>query len=237
MADDSVIGRFRNKSGAINYVRASMFENRPVPFETQGNLPIGMDLLQSIQATIREAFYEQLFNALIQGGKSMTVPEVEQRIAEKLILFAPIVARFQAEKLTPMIVRVFGIMQRNMMLPPLPPELQEAPSFEIEYVSKLAMAMKSIDINAIQQTLMMAQPYMQLDPSIMDNFNFNNITVGTAMRNNVPAEFMNSPDVVAQIRAQRAKQEEEMRQVEMINKMADSASKAKDVAQAQTQGA
>ena len=224
LPDDGVLGRFKMTPGAINYMRKNRWENQPTPFETKGDVGLGLEMIQAEAANIKEAFHNDLFDVL-SNRRNMTATEVVERIEEKLVLFSPIFARVSSEKLTRIIERAFHILNENGYLPPPPQVLLQYPEYKITYISKIALALKSIDINAVSDTLATVGPYMNFDPTILDNFNFNNITRGTAQRNNVPVDFMNSQEQIAAIREQRAEREAQEHAMEMANKAADVASK------------
>jgi len=224
MPDDSVINRLKLDSGAINYVRGANYENKPYPFESKGNINIGDVMVKDEREVIREAYYSDLWD-LLADKKNMTATEVMERVDNKLILFAPIFARLTSEKLSPMISRIYGIMSRMGLMPEPPEILREYPDYDIKYVSKVAMAIKMLDIDSTAQTLMMVQPYAQIDPTIMDNFNFNEITRGIAVRKGMPIEFINTPEQIEEIQGERAQAAQAQQQMDMISKGADAVTK------------
>lgn len=100
-----------------------------------------MEDLKEIQQRIRVGFFNDLFLMIAESRKDMTAYEVAQRQQEKLQVLGPITERWQNEYASPAIKRVFRIMERKRLLPPLPQSLQGVP-LGIEYVSLLAMAQK-----------------------------------------------------------------------------------------------
>jgi hypothetical protein len=224
LPDDGVIGNFNMSAGKLNYLRSSYYENKPVPFETKGNLPIGLEMIQQEMETINGAFYVDLFD-MLADRRNMTATEVIERVEEKLIMFAPMLARIQSEKLSPLIERGYGILARRNMLPPPPSILRENPEYEIQYVGKMALALKALDVSATQKTLMGLLEYVQVDPSIMENFDFNKITRGMAMRNGVPAEFMRTQEELDAMHEEQKKMQEQQMMMDQLSQGADVASK------------
>ena len=82
-------------------------------------------------------------------------------------LLGPVLGRLQAEYLQPLINRCFNILSRSKKLP-VPPEFMAKLDIEIEYVSPIAKAQRSGDVQSIVRMLEMMQPLMALDPTIMD---------------------------------------------------------------------
>lgn len=227
MPDDGSLEPFDTSAGALNYWRATSFNNKPEPLKLQPNIPIGLEMIQKVQEDIKEGFYNDVILAL-QDRQNMTATEVMQRVGEKLVMMLPIIGRVQTELLTPMINRCYRILAENKEIPPPPPVLQAYPSYEVVYLSKLAMAVKLLDVDATQDTLNAVAPLIQLSPEAMDVFNVDNIVRGTAYREGMPPEFLNSPDVVAQTREDRAKQMEQQQMMEQLPAMADGVSKMGD---------
>lgn len=217
--DDGVIGPFRTTPGALNYWRANAFQNKPEPWTFEGNLPIGLEMMNIEKKEIESAFYNDLFDILMDR-QNMTATEVIQRAKDKLILIAPAIGRIQGEKLSKVIHRSFRILGELGLLPPPPMALMEAPTYEVMYISKLAMAIKMLDINATTDTLSMVLPLAQTNPEIMDNFNFDEIVRGTAYRNGMPPEFINNLETVAGIRQSRAEQIQQQQMMEAAQPVA-----------------
>jgi len=225
MPDDGVVNDPNMNPGAIMYLRSSYYENKPVPFETRANIPIGLEMMQREEIAIHKAFYTELFDTLADR-KNMTATEVIERVERKLLLFVPIMARIQAEKITPLLHRCFGILSRIPgALPPLPQILQENPGYDIQYVGKMALALKSLDVAAIADTMMLIQPYAELNPEILRNFDFNAIARGVGLRKGVPQEFIVPQEVLDAENEAAAKKAEAQEQMAMMTQGADIISK------------
>lgn len=101
-----------------------------------------MEDLKDIQARIRTGCFNDLFLMMAQATKEMTAYEVAQRQQEKLQVLGPVIERFHNEFASPAIRRIFRIMERKKLLPPLPKSLQGVP-IAVEYVSMLAVAQRA----------------------------------------------------------------------------------------------
>lgn len=98
--------------------------------------------LKEIQIRIKTGFFNDLFLMMAQADKQMTAYEVAQKQQEKLQVLGPVIERFHNEFASPAIKRIFRIMERRKLLPPLPKSLQGEP-LAIQYVSALAVAQKA----------------------------------------------------------------------------------------------
>lgn len=224
MSDDSVVGDIDLGPGGLLYIRGSRWENRPQVLDMHSDVPIGLEMIEREQVTIRDMFYNEMFDAL--ANKSyMTKAEVIERVDLQMTLFAPILARVQSEKLSPTLHRCYGILARKGLLPPPPEVLLERPGYEVQYTGKLALALDELDVSAFRETMMEVQPLFEMNPNVADNFDPDAAVRGIALRKGVPQEFMKSQKEVADLREQRNEQMQQERQMEMINKSADAASK------------
>lgn len=222
--DDGVVSDPNMNAGDIIYIRSSYYENKPVTFEHKARLDIGIDLMDREEEAIHRAFYTELFDTL-QDRRNMTATEVAERVSEKLLLFIPIMARIQAEKITPMLERCLGIMMRNGMLPPPPEILLENPDYDIQYVGKMALALKGLDVSALVELLAVFEPYIQFAPEMLKNINFDRAFRGTALRKAVPIEFLNTKEELQAMIEAETKQAEEQARMDKVTQLADAGSK------------
>lgn len=103
-----------------------------------------------IQKRIKTGFFNDLFLMIAEAGKDMTAYEVAQRQQEKLQVLGPVTERWQNEFASPAIKRIFRIMERKGLLPPLPKDLIGIP-LGIEYISPLAMAQKAASTTSMER--------------------------------------------------------------------------------------
>jgi hypothetical protein len=226
--DDGVIGPVKTTPGALIHWRNNAFGNKPEELMSRANVPIGIELLNQERIEIERGFYVDLFEQLARRKAEMTATEVVERVREKLVLIAPAIGRLQQELFSPMIHRAFRILDTLGAIPPPPPSVAQYPQYEVYYVSKLAMAIKALEIDATQETLATVVPLAQYDPGVLDTFNWEAITRGTAHRNGMPAEFLHSPAVVAQMRQQKQQIQQAQQAAALAQQVADVAKTAKE---------
>jgi hypothetical protein len=154
---------------------------------------------------IESAFYvDQL---IMSQGPQMTATEVVQRTEEKMRLLGPVLGRLQAELLQPMIGRVYNLMVRQKAFSPAPDFMTNS-DIEIEYVSPLAKAQRSGDIQSALRMIELFMPLSQIDQSAMDYIDIDGMSRYLLKVLGVPASTIRGNDQVAEIRQDRAEAQE-----------------------------
>jgi hypothetical protein len=103
-----------------------------------------MQDIQRLEKRIEDTYYVDLFRMISQLETVRSATEIDARREEKLILLGPVLDAFQNEALDPAIKRIFGIMYRNGMFAPEPPELEDQEA-TVEYDSILSDARRALD--------------------------------------------------------------------------------------------
>ena len=144
-------------------------------------------------------------------------------------MLGPVLERLQREMLDPFVERLFNILERNMLLPPPPEELQGA-QLQVEYVSVLAQAQKAIGVNAISRVVGFISGVSPIKTDAADVLDIDEAIREVANLEGVPAKLMMQRKVVQEIRAQRAQAQQMQQQLaaaETASKAAKNASLAK----------
>jgi len=233
IADDGVLLPVNSKPGGSTFARLDGRSQAPVqPLFTGARVDIGLDLMEQRRRVINDAFLVTLFQILVETP-SMTATEVLSRAQEKGALLAPTVGRQQAETLGPLVQRELAILQRQQLLPPMPDIMIEAQGeYDIEYTSPLSRAMKAEEGVAILRTLEMVQPIAAMDPSVMDNFDNDQIVRILADTNGTPMKIMKRKDEIAAVRQARQQNEQMAAMVQGAPQAADAALKVSQIASA-----
>jgi hypothetical protein len=131
-----------------------------------------------LQAQILKTFYVEWLimpsdlKDPASSGKGVTATYVLQQRDEKMRLLSPMLARLQSEFLGPLIDRVFAILWRKSKrlnfgpgspFPPPPPELSGVP-LRVEYVSPIALAQKSSQMDGVTRLMQIQTALKQMDP-------------------------------------------------------------------------
>lgn len=223
VSDENKMRSMRTTAGSIVYYRSG--GEKPDTLKTGGDFEIAVDYLRDKQNGIREAFYTDLFMLLAQKPQNqMTATEVMERVEEKLILLGPTMGRLQAEFYNPFLEWVFGAMWDAQMIPPVPRELKGA-GLQVEYISKLALAMRKFETDAMLKTAQFIAPMVQVNQEVIDNFDFDKAARGGAERFGLPTEWLRPMAAVRKLRQERAaaqaemaKKQEQMMQAELAQK-------------------
>lgn len=164
-----------------------------------------MQDISAIQLRIREGFFNDLFAQLEQVTKQMTAYEVAARNQEKLQILGPVVERLQNELLAPAIKRIFRIMERKGVLPPLPQSLIGTP-LGIEYVGVLALAQKAATTAGLERFAATMNQQAQIHPEANDLWDVDEWSREYADDLFLSKKIMRSPEQVQVLRDARAKQ-------------------------------
>jgi hypothetical protein len=134
---------------AMNYYDASKFKLEQFSqMKNEGNIPITVDVMKLEQDLIDAGLFVNLFENLLNVTKQMTIPEVQQRLAEALNLISPYIGHILDEGITPNLFRTRSVLDRQLMFPPAPKELKNL-DMSIVYLSPLAKAQRSAEMNGL----------------------------------------------------------------------------------------
>jgi hypothetical protein len=220
--DDGFMLPIRTVPGGLNFYRSGT-RDRLEPLNIGANNPLGLSMEEQRRTAIRSAFF---VDQLIMGeGPQMTATEVIQRTEEKMRLLGPVLGRLQAELLQPLINRVFNILVRQQAFPPAPDNLKEL-DLDIEYVSPLAKAQRSGDVQSVMRLFELIGPMGQLDPGVFDYMDTDGMVKYLIKVLGVPASVVRGEDEVYQVRTERAQQQAQQQQMAEMAQMAEAAGNA-----------
>ena len=214
--DDSAILPVRTAPGSLNFYRSGS-RDKIEPLNIGANNPLGLNLEQQRRESIGKAFHiDQLL--IQESPRQMTATEVQTRQDEKLKILGPVMGRLQSEMLNPLIVRVFQIMLRGNHFIQAPPILANQ-EIEIEYVSPMALAMKSQQLSGIMRGMEIFGSLSQTMP-VTDYIDENGLVKELIDILGLSAKMIKSDDEVQEIRANR--QEQQMQQAQMQQALEES---------------
>ena len=214
--DDSAILPVRTAPGSLNFYRSGA-RDKIEPLNIGANNPLGLNLEQQRRESIGKAFHiDQLL--IQESPRQMTATEVQTRQDEKLKILGPVMGRLQSEMLNPLIVRVFQIMLRGNHFIQAPPILANQ-EIEIEYVSPMALAMKSQQLSGIMRGMEIFGSLSQTMP-VTDYIDENGLVKELIDILGLSAKMIKSDDEVQEIRANR--QEQQMQQAQMQQALEES---------------
>jgi len=139
------------------------------------------------------------------------------------------IGRLQVEFLGPLIDRLFKILVRRKMILD-PPVLLQGQDLKVDYVSPIAKAQKTTQLFTFTRLMETIGPLAQVKPEILDNLNSDETFRYLHQLLDAPVAMLNNEEDVAQIRTQR---QEQQKRTEDSAEAGETASAAKDLAQAQ----
>lgn len=223
--DDGFVMPIRTKPGSINYYRSgSGNKDRIAPIFNDMRVDFGFQITDSHRMRIREAFFVDQLQ--LQSGPQMTATEVNTRTEEKMRLLGPVLGRMQVEYLRPMIDRVFGIMLRKKKFLPVPSELRQIGNLDVNYSSPIAKMQRISEADNIFRTIQAVAPFTQIDQAALDLFDTDAAVKGISKIYSFPQTFLRDEDAIAEIRAGRAKAQQEALQAQRDAQMAQNMGQA-----------
>lgn len=180
---------------------------------------------QMMRQRISRAFYEDLFLMMAQSDRrEITAKEIEERHEEKLLALGPVLEQLNQDLLDPLIDIVFMLMMKQGRVP-MPPKSLHGQELKIEYVSVMAQAQKLIGIESMERFMQFAGQVRTVteDPSVLDSIDIDKAVEKYGEMTSVPPEMIRPADQVAQIRQNRAAQQQAAAKAEQAQQMAKAA--------------
>ena len=164
-------GKLNSLPGGYNYYanpQETVNELYQVRFDFQGVSAA----VERVEQRIQRNFFNDIFLTAARDPNATPykATEVNAREQEKMLRLGPVIERLQHEFLQPIVERCFNIMLRKEMFPPLNPELAMiAGDYDIQLVSPLATAQRSVALQGINSFMAFVGQAAQFDQSILDN--------------------------------------------------------------------
>ena len=197
--DDGMLAPIRMSPGSLNYYRSGS-RDRIEPLNINANNATTLNNENQRREAITKMFHvDQL---VVTENRNMTATEVLQRQEEKMRILGPVLGRLQSELLSPLIIRIFNVMLRQGLFQPSPDILQSQ-ELNIEYVSPMALAQRSQELQSIMRGLELFGSMAQTMP-VMDYIDENGFIKQIIDILGLPASMIKSDGQVQQIREERA---------------------------------
>ncbi len=213
--DDGFIGKVRLAPRAIVYYRRNLLgKDRPEVLDIGGKMDWSFALLEKKEGIVKIAFFNDLFVMLAELTGDKTAYEISERIEEKHSRIVAPIGRLQSELSNGMLRRCVSILGRAGALQPVPQELV-GQQYEIEYLSKLALAIRKIEVNSFAQAMHVMEGMAEKKPDMMDNWDTDEIARGVPERLGWPVDWLRTIDVRDAIRQERADLEQAMQTAQL----------------------
>ncbi|QPZ53738.1 head-tail connector [Pelagibacter phage HTVC204P] len=225
--DDGFILPVRTVPGGLNFYRAGT-RDRIETLNIGANTPLGLNMEEQRRNSIRNAFYVN--QLMMQNGPQMTATEVIQRNEEKMRLLGPVLGRLQSELLKPLIDRAFSLILRKNLFPQAP-EFLAGQDVEIEYVSPLAKAQKSTELQSIMRGIEILGSLANVAP-VFDHVNMDKLVKHLMDVVGVPQKVLKSSSEVQADRQAAQEQQAQQQQMAQMQQLAETAGAAAPMAKA-----
>lgn len=214
MPDDGFLSVLDTRPGAVNFYQSGIQE-RIEPLDTGSSPELGEELAAGVRKRIWDAFY--ISQLQLNIGPQMTATEVMQRVEQQMRMLGPLVGRLQTELLGPMIQRCFRILLRMGKFPEVPERLLNAGNvLKVIYTTPMARAQDQLQANNLTRVMQVLEPFLAMDPTMMDNFDKDEIAHGVGEVFSVTKRFYNSPNKRDAIRQERNQQNQAMAEAQML---------------------
>ena len=184
-------------------------------------MQVGLAELEYYQAQIKKLMFVDTFQAFADITKQMTVPEVMERISEKMTLLGPAVGRFMNDVLQPLIEKVVFILYEDNRLPRVPDIMLEQPDFEVKFTGRLVQTQRQSELNNLVNAISITGSIAQMSPEVLDKIDADKAVNDIFDISGVSAKILRSDQEVQQLRAQRAQMMQQQQQMAMLQQGAD----------------
>lgn len=226
IASDSLVEGPKLHPGGITYFdaqEAKLLGRIPIqPLVSGADIPLGREMQNDVRDQIWMAMLRP-FLQLPTGGPQMTATEILERKAE-FIRVAGVFSRLEPDYTGKVVPRVFNIMDRAESFPPRP-EVLEGKPIRWEYESPVGQAQKRLETAAAARSAEILAPYTAFDPTIMDNFDGDQIGRDVGEGAGMPNRWIRPKDQVDQIRQDRAEQAQAAQQAEAAERLVEAGTK------------
>jgi|GEM_PF-1950428 len=203
----------------VNFVAPSV---KPEPFSTGARVDFGLEYAESKRRIIRAAMFNDLFMVLMDQTHAKTATEVRAILHDQMRLLGPQFGRMKVEFFDALIRINLSIMsEAPHLLGGIPLDLLNLAN--IRYTSTLALAMEYAEMTAMQDAMVFLSPFAEIDPTVWDNFSFDEISRGIAEKMALPPRWLKPRDEVRalrearmQVQAQQMQQAMAMQQAEQM---------------------
>lgn len=217
MPNDAFLGIPDFNPRAINYYERGNLSPKDeiFPIGNFGNPQVGIEHLRYYQEQIRSLMFYDTFLAFNELTKQMTVPEVMERVSEKMTVLGPAVGRFMNDVLQPLIEKVVITLFEADRLPRMPDVMMQNPQFSVKFVGRLIQSQRQSEVNNIVNALSIAGQISQFKPEVLDKINGDKAVEEIFDITGVSTDLLNSDNEVRGLREARA--QAQVQQEQMMN--------------------
>jgi hypothetical protein len=215
--DDGILNPNSIRIGPKKVVIAADTESMKA-LQTGSDFNLSEALVAQLKAAIRKTLMaDQL---VPQDGPQMTAEEVRVRVDMIRKLLGPVYGRLQAEYLTPLVERCFGLAYRAGVFAP-PPESLQGRNFSVRFVSPMARAQRLDEVAAIERTVQTVAVMEPVYPGIKDELDPSKILELIGEGLGAPASIRRSEADKRKLRQARDQQQAAEQQQQLAQRAAE----------------
>ena len=189
------------------------------PLETGAKFDVSNLLIERLQDSIRRIFHNHQLE--LKESPAMTATEVQVRYELMQKVLGTVLGQLQTGLLDPIVQRTFNILTRAGRLPEMPEKVAQLQgTVEIEYTGPMSRSQKSDKAVSMERYIMTLSQGAQIFPEMLDRIDPDKYSTKLADYMGVPAEAIRDDEAVAQVREERAAQQQQMQQMAQAESMA-----------------
>ena len=192
---------------ALNYYDLKNPKDSLFQLPVAGNISISVEMIQMVQASIKDGMFIPLFKTLQDITKQLSILETQQLMAQNMSILGPVIDRYNKNVLGKTIERFINMGIRSGSAPQPPEELIELNSkYEIVYLSPLAKAQKQAEINEVQSFMADVHNIGGIIPAAYDKVDEDKLVDYLHRTRGITTEILRDDEVMAQMRKHREEQ-------------------------------
>lgn len=207
MADKGIVLPLNLNPAGMNYRNAKLNgDSLQVLPVGNGRIDLGREMIELYMAKIERGMFVDLFRSFNEITKQMTVPEVQQRIAQGMAMLGPVVNR-DNRTLGNMLTSLINMGARDPLsgFPKMPEDLEQE-YYDFIHLSQLAKAQNQAELGEIQGFLQDVAGLGAVIPTVFDKIDEDKtIDVMHRIRGVTP-ELLREDDAVERMRRHREEQ-------------------------------
>jgi len=206
--------------GAVNFWNPA-FDDRPFMYQAEINVADASAREEKLETQVKNMFYVNVFK-MLEDHKNMTATEVTERVAEKIQMILPIIARLYDELYSVTLTHVFYLLLDSGAFPPMPEALKEVwdhQELRIKFTTRLDMKLDQLEIGQILKTIeqiALVTGAVQEAPGIAAVLKIDDIKSRLAKMNRMSPKFIKNDKETAEWNAAQEKQRQEEMDIEKM---------------------
>jgi hypothetical protein len=228
IASESMKGRLNiRKPGSATFKETA--NDTVEAFQYPEHFRVGVEEINKLKSELRNRFAANTFDLLAALDKVFTATQTTEIVGEKTAKLGPLVTRNQNQLLIPMLNATYKVLAQNGRLPEPPTSVREYMSSPLDYtfMGPVAVAarryLQMLGINAALPSIgMVAEMFPNANQEIADEFELGEIARHIYEISGSPQIGLRDPRKRDEIKANRAKLNQQMMQLQVAQQAAES---------------